>query len=160
MFALGPFMMMLTTLSFLIGGLFEKTCQPMIDLTIFSEVSQLFFHALQWGQVVSWHPDRQTDRKTNTHSHTHTQDLPHPPILTYYPLVPTRIKRMCCCLLLTVRGHWRDSWLFVGCPVARRCLRQPQGLRHPAVRSHCHLLLLCLPSFSLPKQTRRKKTNK
>ena len=47
MFALGPFMMMLTTLSFLIGGLFEKTCQPMIDLTIFSEVSQLFFHALQ-----------------------------------------------------------------------------------------------------------------
>ena len=39
MFTLGPFMMLLTTLSFLIGGLLEKTCQPMIDLTLFSEVS-------------------------------------------------------------------------------------------------------------------------
>ncbi|XP_076461507.1 prominin-1-A-like [Babylonia areolata] len=37
MFLLGPPLMLLTTISFLLGGLFEKTCQPLFDLSIFSE---------------------------------------------------------------------------------------------------------------------------
>lgn len=33
--------MLLTTLSFVVGGNMEKLCQPMLDLTIFSDVSFL-----------------------------------------------------------------------------------------------------------------------
>ena len=39
MFGLGPPLMLLTTLTFTIGSLLEKMCQPMLDLSLFSDVS-------------------------------------------------------------------------------------------------------------------------
>ena len=38
MFIVGSLLMLLTSLTFVVGGNMEKLCQPLIDLTIFSEV--------------------------------------------------------------------------------------------------------------------------
>jgi len=39
MFVVGSMLMLLTTLTFMVGGNMEKICQPLIDLSLFRDVS-------------------------------------------------------------------------------------------------------------------------
>ena len=79
----------------------------------------------------------------HTHTHTHTLSLSLSLTLSHSlthslrrsPLLPRSNKNKTCVMLLTVRGYWCDSRLLSGSPATGRRLCQPQGLRHPAVRS-------------------------
>jgi len=43
MFIIGGLLMLLTTVTFMIGGNFEKICQSFVDLSIFSDVCILIY---------------------------------------------------------------------------------------------------------------------
>ena len=53
MFGVGSLLMLLTTLTFVVGGNMEKLCQPMIDLSIFRDfIDKRGVSGLDLGEII------------------------------------------------------------------------------------------------------------